>query len=250
MDALVIVNRIREAEALAGSGRHGAAMELLNGLLGQAQLADSQRQLVQRKVELISRQQQRATRMWSARQAQANVPPLGIDTEVVPSIPDAPGGQGRTHRIPPLSGFTPEPGPRTPADAAEDGYFGPREQARSGLELEQMARNLPPSDPSRELALEVLRLRGEVERLGSGRIADRSAHDTGPRDTAKATARARNPQRTPTPVATQAPQETPTPEQPQTRSNVVRLIGLACAIAAGMALAGWVAHLLYSIFNA
>lgn len=67
MDTLVIVRKIREAEALADAGKHGDARRLLEPLLGDDGLTDTHRKLVSKKLELFEKQQQRMTRILSRR---------------------------------------------------------------------------------------------------------------------------------------------------------------------------------------
>jgi hypothetical protein len=67
MDTLVIVRKIREAEALADAGKHGDARRLLEPLLGGDGLTDTHRKLVSKKLELFEKQQQRMTRIVSRR---------------------------------------------------------------------------------------------------------------------------------------------------------------------------------------
>jgi len=63
MDTLVIVRKIREAEALADKGSHGDAMRMLQPLLGDEALQDAQRTLIRKKLELFEKQRQRVTRI-------------------------------------------------------------------------------------------------------------------------------------------------------------------------------------------
>ncbi len=67
MDTLVIVRKIREAEALADSGKHGDARRLLEPLLTRADLTDSHKSLVAKKIEVFNKQHERATRVLSRR---------------------------------------------------------------------------------------------------------------------------------------------------------------------------------------
>ncbi|MBK8207971.1 MAG: hypothetical protein IPK87_14435 [Planctomycetes bacterium] len=67
MDTLVIVRKIREAESLADSGKHGDACRILEPLLKDPGLTDSHKQLVAKKLELFNKQQQRMTRVMSRR---------------------------------------------------------------------------------------------------------------------------------------------------------------------------------------
>lgn len=67
MDTLLIVRKIREAESLADSGKHGDARGLLEPLLKERGLTDSHKQLIVKKLELFSKQQQRMTRVMSRR---------------------------------------------------------------------------------------------------------------------------------------------------------------------------------------
>lgn len=67
MDTLVIVRKIREAEALADAGKHGDARRLLEPLLGDDGLTSTHRKLVSKKLELFEKQQQRMTRILSRR---------------------------------------------------------------------------------------------------------------------------------------------------------------------------------------
>ncbi|MCB9933679.1 MAG: hypothetical protein H6841_09680 [Planctomycetes bacterium] len=73
MDTLVIVRKIREAEALADAGQHGDARRLLEPLLDDDGLTDTHRKLVSKKLELFEKQQQRMTRMISRRGTSAGV---------------------------------------------------------------------------------------------------------------------------------------------------------------------------------
>lgn len=67
MDTLLIVRKIREAESLADSGKHGDARSLLEPLLGERGLTETHKQLITKKLELFSKQQQRMTRVMSRR---------------------------------------------------------------------------------------------------------------------------------------------------------------------------------------
>ncbi|MBZ0134905.1 MAG: hypothetical protein K8I27_00865 [Planctomycetes bacterium] len=67
MDTLVIVRKIREAEALADAGKHGDARRLLEPLLGDGGLTDSHKKLVGKKLDLFTKQQERMTRIISRR---------------------------------------------------------------------------------------------------------------------------------------------------------------------------------------
>ena len=67
MDTLVIVRKIREAEALADAGKHGAARRVLEPLLGDGALTDSHKKLVTKKLDLFAKQQERMTRIISRR---------------------------------------------------------------------------------------------------------------------------------------------------------------------------------------
>ncbi len=67
MDTLVIVRKIREAESLADSGKHGDACRMLEPLLKDKGLTESHKQLVAKKLELFNKQQQRMTRVMSRR---------------------------------------------------------------------------------------------------------------------------------------------------------------------------------------
>ena len=67
MDTLVIVRKIREAEALAESGKHREARKLLEPLLAQNGLSDSHRGLISKKIEVFEKQLDRATRVMSRR---------------------------------------------------------------------------------------------------------------------------------------------------------------------------------------
>lgn len=68
MDTLVIVRRIREAEALADAGKHSDARRLLQPLLADAALTESHRKLVSKKLDLFAKQQERLTRIISRRE--------------------------------------------------------------------------------------------------------------------------------------------------------------------------------------
>jgi hypothetical protein len=67
MDTLVIVRKIREAEALADSGKHGDARRLLEPLLADDGLTETHRKLVTKKLDLFKKQQERMTRIISRR---------------------------------------------------------------------------------------------------------------------------------------------------------------------------------------
>lgn len=67
MDTLVIVRKIREAEALADSGNHGDARRLLEPLLNDDALTETHRKLVTKKLELFKKQHERMTRILSKR---------------------------------------------------------------------------------------------------------------------------------------------------------------------------------------
>ena len=67
MDTLVIVRKIREAEALADSGKHGDARKLLEPLLRQDGLSDAHKNLLAKKIEVFDKQKERATRLISRR---------------------------------------------------------------------------------------------------------------------------------------------------------------------------------------
>lgn len=82
MDTLVIVRKIREAEALADSGKHGDARSLLEPLLARPDLPASHRSLLQKKIEVFDKQRERATRIISRRVAGlAAGRPDGNDTD-------------------------------------------------------------------------------------------------------------------------------------------------------------------------
>ncbi|RIK62721.1 MAG: hypothetical protein DCC64_09185 [Planctomycetota bacterium] len=82
MDTLVIVRKIREAEALADSGKHGDARSLLEPLLARPDLPASHKSLLQKKIEVFEKQRERATRIISRRVAGlAASRPDGNDTD-------------------------------------------------------------------------------------------------------------------------------------------------------------------------
>jgi hypothetical protein len=72
MDTLVIVRKIREAEALAEKGQHGDARKLLEPMLARPDLTPAHKELIHRKIEVFEKQKERATRMVSRR---ASLPP-------------------------------------------------------------------------------------------------------------------------------------------------------------------------------
>ena len=80
MDTLVIVRKIREAEALADAGKHGDARRLLEPLLGDGALTDSHKKLVTKKLDLFAKQQERMTRIISRRAT--SVSARGDDSDV------------------------------------------------------------------------------------------------------------------------------------------------------------------------
>ncbi|MCA8913784.1 MAG: hypothetical protein KDB90_00130 [Planctomycetes bacterium] len=67
MDTLVIVRKIREAEALADAGKHGDARRLLEPLLTDDALTETHRKLVHKKIDLFKKQHERMTRIISRR---------------------------------------------------------------------------------------------------------------------------------------------------------------------------------------
>jgi len=67
MDTLIIVRKIREAEALADAGKHGDARRLLEPLLDEDGLTDNHRKLVGKKIDLFKKQHERMTRIISRR---------------------------------------------------------------------------------------------------------------------------------------------------------------------------------------
>jgi hypothetical protein len=67
MDTLSIIRKIREAESLADQGKHGEARRVLEPLLTERGIADSQRTLLIKKLELFERQKDRATRVMTRR---------------------------------------------------------------------------------------------------------------------------------------------------------------------------------------
>ncbi|MCB9895180.1 MAG: hypothetical protein H6839_12070 [Planctomycetes bacterium] len=67
MDTLVIVRKIREAEALADAGKHGDARRLLEPLLTDDALTEAHRKLVHKKIDLFRKQHERMTRIVSRR---------------------------------------------------------------------------------------------------------------------------------------------------------------------------------------
>src|SRR5690606_31938796 len=67
MDTLVIVRKIREAESLADSGKHGDARRVLEPLLTSDGLSETHRKLVAKKLDLFAKQQERMTRIISRR---------------------------------------------------------------------------------------------------------------------------------------------------------------------------------------
>jgi hypothetical protein len=73
MDTLVIVRKIREAEALADSGKHGEARRLLEPLLFDNGLTETHRKLVTKKLDLFKKQHERMTRIISRRGTATNV---------------------------------------------------------------------------------------------------------------------------------------------------------------------------------
>ncbi len=259
MDTLLIVRKIREAESLADAGQHDDARRLLVQLQGDPALTDTHRNLIAKKLDLFSKQQQRMTRIMSrqtetprsgdttaeltavdrterdrsdrATDVLREQAPHGVDTEVVPKSSDTEAGvprHERKHRIPTLPidqveerlDADDDPTPEEPQDpprrserrdtdrptihdsrvlrptarppkvtdsvvmprveedppapgpgkvlASDDEYFaprGPQSSARSDPELQALARDLPEDDLRRELALEVVRLREEMERM-------------------------------------------------------------------------------------
>ncbi len=133
MDTLVIVRKIRDAEALAGAGRHDDARNLLHPLLDSPTLDARQRDLVSRKLALLEKKRNRATRIMArtsgdttlevtAVNGNARVPrderptdvlddrsAPGVATEVVPRADDAhvPPHE-RKHRVPTIRVATDE----------------------------------------------------------------------------------------------------------------------------------------------
>ncbi|MCA8944717.1 MAG: hypothetical protein KDB29_00670, partial [Planctomycetes bacterium] len=73
MDTLVIVRKIREAEALADAGKHGEARRLLEPLLSDDGVSESQRKLVGKKIDLFKKQHERMTRIISRRATSTSV---------------------------------------------------------------------------------------------------------------------------------------------------------------------------------
>lgn len=73
MDTLVIVRRIREAEALADAGKHGDARRLLEPLLSDDGVSESQRKLIGKKIDLFKKQHDRMTRIISRRATSTSV---------------------------------------------------------------------------------------------------------------------------------------------------------------------------------
>lgn len=67
MDTLLIVRKIREAEALADAGKHGDARRVLEPLLSEDGLTDNHRKLVGKKIDLFKKQHERMTRIISRR---------------------------------------------------------------------------------------------------------------------------------------------------------------------------------------
>lgn len=65
MDTLVIVRKIRQAEALADAGSHGEARRMLEPLLSEEALTEAHRALIQKKLELFDRQRDRMTRVMN-----------------------------------------------------------------------------------------------------------------------------------------------------------------------------------------
>lgn len=82
MDTLVIVRKIREAEALAESGKHRDARRLLEPLLSQDGLSDSHKSLVTKKIEVFDKQLERATRVMSRRAASSGRRDPNDDTDL------------------------------------------------------------------------------------------------------------------------------------------------------------------------
>jgi hypothetical protein len=65
MDTLVIVRKIREAETLADDGNHAEAVKLLKPLLVHDALSSAHRELIRKKIDVIEKQHQRATRLMT-----------------------------------------------------------------------------------------------------------------------------------------------------------------------------------------
>lgn len=79
MDTLVIVRKIRQAEALADAGNHGEARRTLQPLLSEDGLSEAHRTLIQKKIELFERQRERMTRVMS-RSGSTIMPPVSDDS--------------------------------------------------------------------------------------------------------------------------------------------------------------------------
>jgi len=97
MDTLVIVRKIREAEALAETGKHREARKLLEPLLAQNGVSDSHKSLISKKIEVIDKQLDRATRVMSRRASDSSRRDPSDDTDL---------GSGRKPALsaePPLS---------------------------------------------------------------------------------------------------------------------------------------------------
>lgn len=99
MDTLVIVRKIREAEALAETGKHRDARKLLEPLLAQSGLSDSHKSLVAKKIEVIDKQLERATRVMSRRASESGRRDPSDDTDL---------GSGRKPAAPAISAEAPK----------------------------------------------------------------------------------------------------------------------------------------------
>lgn len=99
MDTLVIVRKIREAEALAESGKHRDAKRLLQPLLGQGGLTEAQQDLLNKKLEVIEKQIERATRVMSRRASESARRDPSDDTDL---------GSGRKPAAPALAAERPK----------------------------------------------------------------------------------------------------------------------------------------------
>jgi hypothetical protein len=179
MDTLRVVKLIRESEALAGAGRHDDACRVLEDMLAGPGLSESHRAIVVKKKDLYTRRQERVSRrqpgpeedtLMDLKPDPAERPtnklpePVsrGIPTEVVPRPRS---GETDTEVPPPMAARRMGPNNTEYLPTHEPEARAP--SSKSSLELRRLADSLPDHDLRRQLALEVVQLREELERASN-----------------------------------------------------------------------------------
>jgi hypothetical protein len=187
MDTLRVVKLIRESEALAESGRHEDACRVLKGMLDEPGLSESHRTIVVKKHALYERQRDRISRRSAPAPEPRPAPALDTNSDTVSDLSPEPA-ERPTDKVPhpEVRGLATEVVPKHESEPDKDPAPKPKgpndtdivlpetSSARSSAELRAIAERLPEDDLRRMLALEVVELRDELERVSRRNSAVKS----------------------------------------------------------------------------